>query len=61
MTYEDDRFFIPEKYRKMSVEELEEEKEKILKEIKEQNKEKTNESKDKSRNQQLFKFFHNCL
>ena len=43
MVYEDDRFFIPEKYRKMSVEELEEEKEKLLKESNEQNKEKVNE------------------
>lgn len=61
MTYEDDRFFIPEKYRKMSIEELEEEKEKLLKEIKEQNKEKTNEIQNKSRYEQLFKFFHHCL
>ena len=32
MIYEDDKFNIPEKYRKMSIEELEREKEKILKE-----------------------------
>lgn len=61
MTYEDDRFFISEKYRKMSIEELEEEKEKLLKEIKEQNKEKINEIQNKSRYEQLFKFFYNCL
>ena len=61
MTYEDDRFYIPEKYRKMSIEELEEEKEKLLKEINEQNKGETNENKNKSRNQQLFKFFYHCL
>lgn len=47
MIYEDDRFIIPDKYLKMSIEELEEEKEKLLKEIKEQNKEETNARKKK--------------
>ena len=32
MIYEDDRFNIPEKYKKMSIEELEKEKEQMLKE-----------------------------